>query len=75
MEICVGPGGVQPLPHQSPQWLPRRTPEIVVVVELFVAVQMYVLLTPAVSDAFVDDSVSVISPSDEVVDCKTTGAA
>jgi hypothetical protein len=74
MEISVGPGGVQPPPHQSPQWLPRRIPLSVVVLELLIAVQVYVLLTPAASDALADDSTRVRSPSDEVTDCKTAGA-
>jgi hypothetical protein len=73
-EISVGPGGVQLPPHQSPQWLPRRTPVSVMVVELLIAVQVYVLSTPVASDALVDDSLSVSSPSDEVADCKTAGA-
>jgi hypothetical protein len=74
MEISVGPGGVHTPPHQSPQWLPRRTPVSVMVLELLIAVQMYVLSTPAASEALVDDSTSVISPSDEVTDFRTVGA-
>jgi hypothetical protein len=55
-EMSVGPGGVQLVPpHQSPQWLPSVTPVSVVVVELWTAVQVYVLFTPATSDALTDD--------------------
>jgi hypothetical protein len=76
MEISVGPGGVQLPPHQSPQWLPRRTrtPVRVVVLELLIAVQVYVLSTPVVSDGLVDDRTSLSSPSDEVVACVAGGA-
>jgi hypothetical protein len=44
------------------------------VVELLIAVQVYVLLTPVVSDGLVDDRTSVSSPSDEVTACVAGGA-
>src|SRR5262249_20211174 len=76
MEMSVGPGGVQsPRPHQSPQWLPRITPVRLVVVELLIAVQVYMLLTPAASDGLVDQSSSVSSPSEEVADWRSVSCA
>jgi len=44
------------------------------VVELLIAVQVYVLLTPVVSEGLVDDKTSVSSPSDEVTACVAGGA-